>query len=128
MDRPSVRQLEYLVAVAKTLNFREAAKACHVSQPALSAQIARLEEILQVTLFERDRRHVFLTAVGKEVADRAVQLLAELDDLASAATAHAQPLSGVLRLGVIPTVAPYMMPRALPRLVREFPRLEILLR
>lgn len=128
MDRPSVRQLEYLVAVAKSLNFREAAKQCHVSQPALSAQIARLEEILSVTLFERDRRHVFLTPVGKEVAERAQVLLAELDDLASAALAHSEPLSGVLRMGVIPTVAPYVMPKALPKLVRQFPRLEILLR
>ncbi|HEX2732348.1 MAG TPA: LysR substrate-binding domain-containing protein [Polyangiaceae bacterium] len=128
MDRPSVRQLEYLVAVAKALNFREAAKQCHISQPALSAQILRLEEILGVKLFERDRRHVLLTPVGKEVADRAVRLLAELDDLASAATAHAEPHTGVLRLGVIPTVAPYVMPRALPKLVREFPKLEILLR
>jgi LysR family transcriptional regulator, hydrogen peroxide-inducible genes activator len=82
VERPSVRQLEYLVAVAKTLNFREAARQCHVSQPALSAQIARLEEILGVVLFERDRRHVLLTAVGQDLAQRAGRLLAETTWLA----------------------------------------------
>lgn len=128
MTRPSVRQLEYLVAVAKSLNFREAAKACHISQPALSAQIARVEETLGVTLFERDRRRVILTAVGEQVVARAKKVLTELDELADAAAAHAEPLAGVLRLGVIPTIAPYLVPRALTHLRRRLPKLEILLR
>ncbi len=128
MSRPSVRQLEYLVAVAKSLNFREAARQCHVSQPALSAQIARLEETLGVTLLERDRRRVLLTAVGEEVVKRAQRVLSDMDDLAEAAAAHSEPLAGVLRMGVIPTVAPYLVPRALAGLRRRLPKLEILLR
>ncbi len=128
MGRPSVRQLEYLVAVAKSLNFREAARQCHVSQPALSAQIARLEETLGVILLERDRRRVLLTPVGAEVVQRAARVLSELDDLVQAATAHSEPLAGVLRLGVIPTVAPYLVPRALAGVRRRLPNLEILLR
>src|SRR3954467_8187500 len=126
--RPSVRQLECLVATAKHLNFRAAARECHISQPALSAQIARLEELLGVTLFERDRRHVLLTPVGEEVVARARQLLTELDDLGAAAQAHTRPLGGQLRLGVIPTIAPYIMPRALTLIRGACPELEVLLR
>jgi LysR family hydrogen peroxide-inducible transcriptional activator len=123
-----VRQLEYLVAVAKTLNFREAAKLCHVSQPALSAQIARIEETLGVMLLERDRRRVLVTAVGEEIVQRAQRVLNELDELSELAETHSSPHAGVLRLGVIPTVAPYAMPRALGRLHKRFPELEIRLR
>jgi LysR family hydrogen peroxide-inducible transcriptional activator len=126
--RPSVRQLECLVATAQHLNFRAAARECHISQPALSEQIARLEELLCVTLFERDRRHVLLTGVGEEVVARARQLLTDLDDLGAAAQAHAQPLGGQLRLGVIPTIAPYVMPRALSLIRGVCPELEVLLR
>jgi LysR family transcriptional regulator, hydrogen peroxide-inducible genes activator len=126
--RPSVRQLECLVATAKHLNFRAAARECHISQPALSAQIARLEELLGVLLFERNRRHVLLTPVGEQVAARARQLLTELDDLGAAAQAHAQPLGGQLRLGVIPTIAPYVMPQALSLIRGACPDLEVLLR
>lgn len=126
--RPSVRQLECLVATAKHLNFRAAARECSISQPALSGQIARLEELLGVTLFERNRRHVLLTPVGEEVVERAKQLLTEFDDLRAAAEAHAQPLGGRLRLGVIPTIAPYVMPRALGLIRGVCPELEVLLR
>lgn len=128
MSRPSIRQLEYLVAVARTLNFREAARQCHVSQPALSAQIARLEETLGATLLERDRRTVIVTPVGEEVVRRARAILTDLDDLADAATAHSSPLAGIVRFGVIPTVAPYVMPKALRQIQRHFPKLEVLLR
>jgi LysR family transcriptional regulator, hydrogen peroxide-inducible genes activator len=126
--RPSVRQLECLVATAKHLNFRAAARECSISQPALSGQIARLEELLGVTLFERNRRHVLLTPVGEEVVERAKQLLTEFDDLGAAAEAHSQPLGGRLRLGVIPTIAPYVMPRALGLIRGACPSLEVLLR
>jgi LysR family transcriptional regulator, hydrogen peroxide-inducible genes activator len=126
--RCSVRQLECLVAVSKHLNFRAAARDCHISQPALSAQIARLEEILGVTLFERNRRRVLLTPVGEVVMERAKKLLANLDDLDVVARAHADPLAGQLRLGVIPTIAPYLMPRVLPTLRAVCPNLELLLR
>jgi LysR family hydrogen peroxide-inducible transcriptional activator len=123
-----VRQLECLVATAKHLNFRAAARECHISQPALSSQIARLEESLGVLLFERNRRRVLLTAVGDAVVERAKRLLADLDDVAAVAQVHTEPLGGQLRLGVIPTIAPFMMPRALPLLRRACPGLELLLR
>jgi LysR family transcriptional regulator, hydrogen peroxide-inducible genes activator len=126
--RPTVRQLECLVATAKHLSFRAAARECHISQPALSSQIARLEESLGVVLFERNRRRVLLTAVGEAVVDRAKRLLADLDDVAAVAQVHAEPLGGQLRLGVIPTIAPFLMPRALPLLRRACPGLELLLR
>jgi LysR family hydrogen peroxide-inducible transcriptional activator len=126
--RPSVRQLECLVATAKHLNFRAAARDCHISQPALSSQIARLEESLGVILFERNRRRVLLTPVGEALVERAKKLLADLDDVSAVAQVHAQPLGGQLRLGVIPTIAPFMMPRALPLLQRACPGLELLLR
>jgi LysR family transcriptional regulator, hydrogen peroxide-inducible genes activator len=126
--RPSVRQLECLVATAKHLNFRAAARDCHISQPALSSQIAHLEESLGVVLFERNRRRVLVTAVGEAVVERAKRLLADLDDIAAVAQVHAQPLGGQLRLGVIPTIAPFLMPRALPLLRRACPGLELLLR
>lgn len=124
-DRPTVRQLEYFVSVARHLNFRQAARRSGVSQPALSAQIARLEQVLGVTLFERDRQRVLLTAVGHEVMIRAQRMLSELDDLARAAEAHGAPSSGPLRLGVIPTVAPYLMPQALQFFRERFPKLDL---
>jgi LysR family hydrogen peroxide-inducible transcriptional activator len=127
-QRPSVRQLECLVAAAKHLNFRAAARDCQISQPALSSQIARLEEALGVVLFERNRRRVLLTPVGEAVVERAKKLLADLDDVAAVVQVHAEPLGGQLRLGVIPTIAPFLMPRALPLLRRSCPGLELLLR
>lgn len=126
--RASVRQLECLVAAAKHLNFRAAARECHISQPALSAQIAGLEAVLGVRLFERSRRRVLLTSVGEVAVERAKKLLAELDDLDVVARAHADPLGGQLRLGVIPTIAPYLMPKALPHIRQACPKLEVLLR
>lgn len=126
--RASVRQLECLVAAAKHSNFRAAARECHISQPALSAQIAHLEQALGALLFERSRRRVLLTAVGEVAVERAKKVLADLDDLSAVARAHAEPLGGQLRLGVIPTIAPYLMPRALPLIRESCPRLEVLLR
>lgn len=124
-ERPTVRQLEYLVAVARSLNFRQAAKRSNVSQPALSAQIARLEQALGVTLFERDKKRVLLTPVGRELFTRAERLLAGLDDIVEAARAHGAPMAGPLRFGVIPTIAPYLMPKALKVLRERFPDLEL---
>jgi len=126
--RPSVRQLECLVAAAKHLNFRAAARECHISQPALSSQIAHLEAALGVVLFERSRRRVLLTPVGGALVERAKRLLADLDDMRALAQSHAEPLGGQLRLGVIPTIAPFLMPQALPLLRRACPGLELLLR
>ena len=121
----TLRQLQYVVAVADTLSFRKAAERCHVSQPSLSAQIAQLEGALGVQLFERDRRRVLLTAVGMEVVERARRLLVEVDGLTEAARRAGDPLSGTLRLGVIPTVSPYLLPAVAPTLRKRFPRLTV---
>ncbi len=126
--RPTVRQLEYLVALADHLHFRKAAEASSVSQPALSAQIQTLEETLGVQLFERTRRSVLPTAAGREMAGRARHLLAELDLLSEAASSARQPLTGDLRLGVIPTLAPYLLPRILPGIRERYPELKLYLR
>jgi len=128
MERPSLRQLEYLVALAETLSFRRAAEACFVTQPALSTQIAKLETLLGAQLFERDRRHVLVTAEGREAVAHARRVLDGVDELARSVGASAGPLEGTLRLGVIPTVAPYVLPRALPVVHRRYPKLRLLLR
>jgi len=121
----TLRQLQYMVAVADSLSFRKAAERCHVSQPSLSAQIAQLEGVLDVQLFERDRKRVLLTAVGMEVVERARRLLVEVDAVMEVARRAGDPLSGTLRLGVIPTVSPYLLPAVAPVLRKHFPRLTL---
>lgn len=121
----SLRQLQYAVAVAEALSFRRAAEACHVSQPSLSAQLAQLEAALGVRLFERDRRRVLPTVAGRELVGRARLVLRDADDLALAARRTSDPLTGTLRLGVIPTVAPYLLPRATPALRAAYPGLTV---
>jgi len=108
---PPLRQLAYLVELSERLNFRVAAEAQFVTQSTLSAGIKELEKLLGVQLVERDKRHVRLTAVGEDVVARARELLAAARDLAEAALAAARPLSGPLRLGAIPTIAPYRLPK-----------------
>jgi LysR family hydrogen peroxide-inducible transcriptional activator len=125
---PSLRQLSYLVELAKRLNFRAAAEAQHVTQSTLSAGIKELESVLGVQLVERDKRHVRLTAVGEEVTARARDLLAGATDLAEAAKSAAEPLSGPLRLGAIPTIAPFLLPEVLPPLRRAHRELKLYLR
>ena len=125
---PTLRQLAYLVEVAERLNFRAAAEALFVTQSTISAGIKDLETLLGVQLVERDRRHVRLTAVGEEVVARARGLLAAATDLADLARAAARPLSGPLRLGAIPTIAPYLLPGVLPALRRAYGALELYLR
>src|SRR6185295_11425034 len=107
---PTLRQLGYLVELSERLNFRIAAEAQLVTQSALSASIQSLEKLLGAQLVERDTRHVRLTAVGEDVVARARDLLAAATDLAEAARAATRPLSGPLRLGTIPTIAPYPLP------------------
>jgi len=119
----SLRQLQYAVAVGELLSFRKAAEACHVSQPSLSAQLAQLEEALGVRLFERDRRRVLATAAGKEVVERARRVLREADDLVAAARRAGDPLAGTLRIGVIPTISPYLLPSATRALRSAYPQL-----
>jgi LysR family hydrogen peroxide-inducible transcriptional activator len=128
MTLPTLRQLGYLVELAERLNFRVAAEAQFVTQSTLSAGIKELETVLGVQLVERDKRHVRLTAVGEDVVARARDLLASARDLAEAARSAARPLSGPLRLGAIPTIAPYLLPRVVPPLRRAHGELKLYLR
>lgn len=128
MENPTVRQLECLVAVAETLSFRRAAELCFVTQPAVTSQIQQLEAVLGLKLFERDQRHVLPTPAGTAMAAKARRILADLHDLTGAAAAFQRPLSGRLTLGVIPTVAPYVLPRTLGAVHAQYPDLQLLLR
>ena len=125
---PTLRQLAYLVELSERLSFRVAAEAQFVSQSTLSAGLKELETLLGVKLVERDQRHVRLTAVGEEVAARARDLLAAAADLAETARSAARPLSGLLRLGAIPTIAPFLLPSVLPALRRAHQHLKLHLR
>jgi LysR family hydrogen peroxide-inducible transcriptional activator len=125
---PTLRQLAYLVELSERLNFRVAAEAQFVTQSTLSAGIKELETLLGVQLVERDRRHVRLTPVGEDVVARGRELLAAATDLAEAARSATRPLSGPLRLGAIPTIAPYLLPAALPALRRAHRELKLYLR
>jgi LysR family hydrogen peroxide-inducible transcriptional activator len=124
----TLRQLEYFSAVAEHESFQRAAKACAVTQPGLSAQLAQLEDQLGVRLFERGRRGVLITPAGAALLSRAQRVLLEARDLEEAARGEAEPLSGDLRLGVIPTLAPYLLPRALAAVRAKYPALRLLLR
>src|SRR5690348_1004931 len=104
----TLRQLQYAAAVAEELSFRRAAERCHVAQPSLSAQLAQLEDALGVRIFERSRRGVLVTPAGREILERARRLLVAADDLVEAGQRAADLLAGTLRLGVIPTVSPYL--------------------
>jgi LysR family hydrogen peroxide-inducible transcriptional activator len=124
----TLRQLEYVVAVADVLGFRKAAERCHVSQPALSAQIQQLEDVLGVKLFERDKRRVMLTQAGEELVSRARRVLTEAGDILSAASRLSDPFAGPLQLGVIPTVAPYVLPEVIPAVTKQYPQMRLRLR
>jgi LysR family hydrogen peroxide-inducible transcriptional activator len=116
------------VALREHGHFGRAADACFVTQSTLSAGLRELETLLGVTLVERTRRVVRFTALGERVADKAVKVLREADELAELARAEGQPLHGELRMGVIPTIAPFLLPAMLPRLRREWPNLKLYLR
>jgi len=111
------------VAVADQRSFRAAAEFCHVSQPSLSVQVAHAEAVLGTRIFDRDRRRVLLTAAGEELLERARRVLLEADDLFEAARRHVDPMVGTLRLGVIPTIGPYLLPDIVPALKEGFPQL-----
>jgi LysR family hydrogen peroxide-inducible transcriptional activator len=128
VDRPSIRQLECLVAVADHGNFRRAATALGITQPALSSQVQLAERALALQIFERDRRAVLVTPGGEDVIGRARIALDAVDAVSDAARRRGEPLVGPLRLGVIPTVAPYWLPAVLPAVRAKFPRLELVLR
>lgn len=126
--RPTLKQLNYLCAVAKHRHFGQAAKSCHVSQPTLSAGISELEDNLGVLLVERDNKSVLLTDIGQEVVARAQRILTQTDDLVSLVESAGKPFSGSLHLGVIPTIAPFLLPRFLPRFRRKYPDCQLFIR
>ena len=123
----NIRDLRYLVAVADHLHFGRAAEACFVSQPTLSTQIKKLEEFLGVQLIERSHKQILITPVGARVIERARALLSLVDDIVEVARAASDPLSGELRFGLIPTIAPYLLPHLVPSLRAEMDRLRPLL-
>lgn len=122
----SLRQLQYLVAVADFGGFRRAAERCHVAQPSLSAQVAQAERQLGVQIFERDRRRVRVSAAGAAVLDQARRVLVAARDLGELARRHADPFRGTLRLGLLPTITPYLLPDVAPALSRAFPQLALI--
>ncbi|ATF20720.1 hydrogen peroxide-inducible genes activator [Phaeobacter gallaeciensis] len=124
----TLRQLRFLVAVADELNFSRAAERCYVSQPTLSVGLRELEDRLGVTLAERTKRSVILTPVGAQIAERARKLLQDSREIEELAAAQASPEGGTLRMGAIPTIGPFLIPRAMPALKSSFPDLQLYLR
>jgi LysR family hydrogen peroxide-inducible transcriptional activator len=125
---PTIRQLQYLVALRRHGHFGKSAEACFVTQSTLSAGLRELETLLGVTLVERTRRVVRFTPLGEKIADKAVRILRETEELAEMARAEGQPLHGELRMGVIPTIAPFLLPAMLPRVREQWPSLKLYLR
>ena len=125
---PSIKQLQYLVALRQSGHFGKAADACFVTQSTLSAGLRELESLLGMTLVERTRRVVRFTALGQRIADKAIRVLREAEELAEMARAEGEPLHGELRMGVIPTIAPFLLPAILPRLRQQWPNLKLFLR
>ncbi len=125
---PTLRQLQFLLALRAEGSFVAAAEAVGVTQPTLSAGIKDLETALGATLVERSRNGAALTAAGEEAAERAARALGEVEDMVRAVQAAGQPLAGVFRLGAIPTIAPFLLPRALPLLKGKFPKLRLQMR
>jgi LysR family hydrogen peroxide-inducible transcriptional activator len=125
---PTLRQLQYLVAVVEHCHFGQAAEACSVTQSTLSAGIRELEQVLGTKLLERTRRQVVPTQLGCEMARRAHELLEAAGDMVDAAQASRETMAGPLRLGIIPTIGPFVLPKAMPRLRKAFPKLQLFLR
>jgi len=125
--RPTLRQLQYIVAVSETGRFHEAAKRLHVSQPSLSAQIADVEDQLGVKLIERGRSGALMTSLGEEFVRRARLILRDVEDLKSAMKAQDGELSGRVRLGVLPSVGPYLLPPVVKDLHRTYPDLRLVI-
>ncbi|HKK16302.1 MAG TPA: hydrogen peroxide-inducible genes activator [Gammaproteobacteria bacterium] len=124
---PTTRQLRYFVALDKHRHFGKAARACHVSQPAFSVAIRELESLLNVQLVDRTNKSVTITRIGKDVAVQARLVLRDMEGLVDIARENQRPLCGRLALGVIPTIAPFLLPRLLPKLRKFYPELELYL-
>lgn len=127
MKYPTVKQLRYFVSLNDTQHFGRAAESCFVSQSAFSKAIQELETVLDAQLVDRTNRQVTITSMGQEIAVQARLCLRDIESLVEIAGEHRQPLSGELRLGVIPTIAPFILPRFLPRLRKAYPNLRLLL-
>jgi LysR family hydrogen peroxide-inducible transcriptional activator len=128
LNLPTVKQLRYLVALADHRHFGRAAAACFVTQPAFSTAIKELEGLLNIQLVDRTNRRVTVTDVGRDIVIQARLCLRDLEALIEMARLQQEPLAGRLKLGVIPTIAPFLLPRVLPRLREAFPRLELYLK
>ena len=125
---PSLKQLEYLAAVVETQHFAQAAERCNVTPSTLSAGIRDLEGILGVAVAERTKRTVLITPIGHAIAERARRLLRDAEDVMALASTQSQPLTGELRLGSIPTIGPFLLPRILPAIEANHPKLRLYLR
>lgn len=123
----NLRDLKYLIALADHKHFGRAAAACFVSQPTLSTQIRKLEEELGVALFERAPRKVMLTPVGIDIAERARRIVNDVEQMKEAARRNQRPEAGTVRLGIFPTLGPYLLPHVIPGIRRRFPDLQLLL-
>ena len=121
----NIRAIQYLVTLADVRHFSKAAEICYVSQPTLSTQIRKLEEELDVQLVERSPRHVMLTRVGEEVVERARVVLDEVEAMRAIARRSRDPHSGTLRIGIFPTLAPYLLPHVIPEIRKQFPKLTL---
>jgi len=127
MNLPSLRHLWHLRALHDQGHFGRAAEACHVTQSTLSASIKELEGVLETTLVDRSKRRVVFTPVGIETVERARKIVKEVEDLVGFTTASREPLSGTLRMGTIPTIGPFLLPRVLPSLRQAYSRLRLYL-
>ncbi|MCR6663048.1 MAG: LysR substrate-binding domain-containing protein [Luteimonas sp.] len=123
----NLRDLNYLIALADHKHFGRAAAACFVSQPTLSTQIRKLEEELGVALFERAPRKVMLTPVGIDIAERARRIVNDVEQMKESARRNQRPEAGTVRLGIFPTLGPYLLPHVIPGIRRRFPDLQLLL-
>jgi LysR family hydrogen peroxide-inducible transcriptional activator len=121
----NLRALQYFVKLAELKHFSKAATACFVSQPTLSTQIKKLEDELGVQLVERSPKHIMLTPVGEEIAERAQLVLSDINQIRAVARRSGNPADGVLRLGLFPTLAPYFLPHVVPALRKRYPNLRL---
>ena len=125
MFHPTFRQLKYLVSISKNLHFGKAAKECFVSQSTLSSGIQELERLLNVKLLERTKRTVFLTPLGKEISKKAESINIEMNDVLDLVKSAQEKMFGETRLGVIPTIAPYLLPKLMPKIRKHYPGLNL---
>ena len=128
INLPTVKQLRYLVALEKHLHFGHAAESCFVTQSAFSVAIKDLETLLNVPLVDRTNRSVVFTSAGKQVAQQARLAIFDIEGIIDIAKTVQEPLSGILKMGVIPTIAPFLLPKIIPKIRKKFPKLELYLK